>query len=74
MFGGLRTVIGRIQAASCWLSWSGEVEVRQTGPMSTKATDNYNFREPATFETEALSILAFEFAVSEHGECRREIV
>jgi len=42
--------------------------------MSTKATDNYNFREPATFETEALSILAFEFAVSEHGECRREIV
>jgi hypothetical protein len=41
--------------------------------MSSKSTDNYNFRKPATFETEALSILAFEFAVSEQGESDRKI-
>jgi hypothetical protein len=41
--------------------------------MTTKTTEDYNFREPATSETEALSILAFEFAESEQGESDRRI-
>ena len=41
--------------------------------MTTKATDSYNFREPATFEIEALSILAFESLMSEQGESDRKI-
>ena len=41
--------------------------------MTTKTTDSYNFREPPTFETEALSILAFEFSSSEHDESDRKI-
>lgn len=42
-------------------------------PMTTKAKDGYNFREPATFETEVLSILAFEFSTSDRAESDRKI-
>ena len=41
--------------------------------MTTKTTDSYSFREPPTYETEALSILAFEFASSDRGESDRKI-
>jgi hypothetical protein len=46
---------------------------RRTGLMTSEPKDDYNFRVPASFESEVLSILAFEFSTSQHAESDRRI-